>query len=128
MLPGAFFSKNCGNCYTASVFGNMLAILCNQDESLIGKRIFMFSYGSGSVSSIYSFMGRTSTSQFSLQRIKDTVRLSERLECRRGASFDEFTHSLAIREETYGVFPLQPSGDLGNIGPGVFYLEVRERS
>ena len=51
----------------------------------------VFSYGSGSTASVYSFIGRdTSTSSFSLQRIQEVVRIFERLEARKQCSVEEF--------------------------------------
>ncbi len=46
---GTLYNRRLGNTYTASVFAG-LASLLHQDDSLEGKRIGLFSYGSGSVS------------------------------------------------------------------------------
>lgn len=46
---GTLYNRRLGNTYTASLFAG-LASLLHQDDSLEGKRIGLFSYGSGSVS------------------------------------------------------------------------------
>src|SRR5690606_31296618 len=46
---GTLYNRRLGNTYPASVFAG-LASLLHQDDSLEGKRIGLFSYGSGSVS------------------------------------------------------------------------------
>lgn len=48
-------SRDIGNCYTASVFLCLLSILNTHAlDDLVGKRIGLYSYGSGSLSSLYS--------------------------------------------------------------------------
>ena len=53
VLPCCNISRNIGNCYTASVFACLLGILVEQGEGLVGKRIGMFSFGSGSMATMY---------------------------------------------------------------------------
>mmetsp|Transcript_25168 Transcript_25168/g.25373 ORF Transcript_25168/g.25373 Transcript_25168/m.25373 type:complete len:472 (+) Transcript_25168:85-1500(+) len=126
VLPGCALSRNIGNCYTASVFLNLLSILIEHGETLVGKRIGMFSFGSGSVASLYSFMGRNTLSSghgFSLSRIQQvTGDISHRLSSRKLCSVAEFTEALEMRARSYGVAPLVPEGQMENLFPGTFYL------
>lgn len=78
VMPCCIFNQNVGNCYTGSIFGGLISLLCTEGESLLGKRIMVFSYGSGSAASIYSFIGRETSSPFSLKRVKDTVGIFDR--------------------------------------------------
>ena len=53
--PGLFLCKQLGNLYTGSIFGFLLSLLINfsaKKQSLVGSRIFLFSYGSGLASSL----------------------------------------------------------------------------
>src|SRR5438045_8960033 len=45
----------CGNMYCASVYGGIVSLIANVDSSALqGKRIGVFSYGSGLASSLFS--------------------------------------------------------------------------
>lgn len=68
----------CGNMYCASVYSGLVSLLSNIDsETLQGKRIGVFSYGSGLASSLFSLrvVGPTDT-------ISKTLNLKERLAAR----------------------------------------------
>jgi hydroxymethylglutaryl-CoA synthase len=55
----------CGNMYTASVYGGLASLLSNVDSSALqGKRIGIFSYGSGLASSLFSLKVVGSTEIF----------------------------------------------------------------
>ena len=51
---GLFLCKQLGNLYTGSIFGFLLSLLLNsnKNQSLVGNRIFLFSYGSGLASTL----------------------------------------------------------------------------
>jgi hydroxymethylglutaryl-CoA synthase len=54
--PSINVPTQCGNMYCGSVYGSLASILANIDsETLQGKRIALFSYGSGLASSMFSF-------------------------------------------------------------------------
>lgn len=53
--PGIQVPTMCGNMYCASVYGSLVSLLCNvPSEQLKGKRVGIFSYGSGLASSLFS--------------------------------------------------------------------------
>jgi hydroxymethylglutaryl-CoA synthase len=53
--PGIQVPTQCGNMYTASVYGSLVSLLSNAgSEQLQGKRVGIFSYGSGLASSLFS--------------------------------------------------------------------------
>ena len=69
----------CGNMYTASVYSGLASILSNIDSATLqGKRIGVFSYGSGLASSLFSVRVNGST-----EAIKKALNLQERLDARR---------------------------------------------
>jgi len=78
VMPCCLFNQNVGNCYTGSVFGGLVSLVCSEGESLLGKRIMVFSYGSGSAASIYSFIGRETGTAFTAGRMKDIISVFDR--------------------------------------------------
>ena len=49
LVPGAIYNRRLGNAYTASLYAGLGSVLDHEND-LVGKRIGLFSYGSGSVS------------------------------------------------------------------------------
>ncbi|KAH9589991.1 Hydroxymethylglutaryl-CoA synthase, mitochondrial [Schistosoma haematobium] len=55
--PGLMFVKNIGNMYTASLYACLVSLLLNTSKAeLLGRRILMYSYGSGMASAMYSIL------------------------------------------------------------------------
>ncbi|MFT4232770.1 MAG: hydroxymethylglutaryl-CoA synthase [Leucobacter sp.] len=53
LFTGSIYNRRLGNTYTASLFAGLAALL-DHDADLAGRRIGMFSYGSGSVSEFFT--------------------------------------------------------------------------
>jgi hydroxymethylglutaryl-CoA synthase len=69
----------CGNMYCASVYGSLISLLCHVPaEKLAGKKIGIFSYGSGLASSLFSMKVVGDVSE-----MVEKVDLQKRLESRR---------------------------------------------
>ena len=103
-------NQNVGNCYSGSVFSSLLSIVCSEGNALVGKRICMFSYGSGSAASLYSLIGKVPTAddgthhaeQFTLESIQRNSNVFDRLENQRTkCSVDVFNAALDMREQKY---------------------------
>lgn len=81
----------CGNMYCASVYGGIVSLLSNVDSATLqGKRIGVFSYGSGLASSFFSLKVNGST-----EAIQKSLNLKERLAARRTVApevYDEVRH------------------------------------
>jgi hydroxymethylglutaryl-CoA synthase len=76
--PSIEVPTNCGNMYTASVYSGLTSLLKNVDsEALQGKRVGVFSYGSGLASSLFSFTVKGSTTE-----LAEKLNLTERLAAR----------------------------------------------
>lgn len=72
----------CGNMYCASVYGGLVSLLSNVDSATLqGKRIGVFSYGSGLASSLFSLRVNGSTDV-----IQKALNLQERLAARRAVA------------------------------------------
>ncbi|KAH8863141.1 Hydroxymethylglutaryl-CoA synthase 1 [Schistosoma japonicum] len=55
--PGLMFARNVGNMYTASLYACLVSLLLNTPKAeLLGRRILMYSYGSGLASAMYSIL------------------------------------------------------------------------
>ena len=77
--PGIQVATLCGNMYCASVWGGLASLLSFVDpKDLEGKRIGLFSYGSGLAASFMSFRVNGS-----VEKIAKTLDLQARLEARR---------------------------------------------
>ena len=77
--PGAQVPTMCGNMYCASVYGSLVALLSNVPvEAFKGRRVGIFSYGSGLASSFFSMKVVGDVSPMVKQ-----LNLHERLDARR---------------------------------------------
>jgi hydroxymethylglutaryl-CoA synthase len=80
--PSIEAATMCGNMYCASVYGGIVSLLANIDSSeLQGKRIGVFSYGSGLAASLFSLKINGPTDGF-----KKQLNLKERLAARKTVS------------------------------------------
>ena len=124
VLPACEINQNMGNCYTGSVFAGLVSLISKYGNDMINKRVFMFSYGSGSAASIYSFIGKDTgnNNEFSLDQMKNTMDMFSRLDARKACNVDEFSAALQLRQDKYGQAPMTPEGDIKNIDKGCYYL------
>ncbi|KAL7779676.1 hypothetical protein CFE70_009692 [Pyrenophora teres f. teres 0-1] len=91
----------CGNMYCGSVYGSLCSLIANiSSQDLQGKRIGMFSYGSGLASSLFSFTVKGDT-----ENIAKQLDIQNRLEQRR-----------VVAPEVYD------EGSAETILPGTYYL------
>jgi hydroxymethylglutaryl-CoA synthase len=76
--PSTEVPTMCGNMYCASVYGGLASLLSTIDSNTLqGKRIGIFSYGSGLAASLFSLKVNGST-----EVIQKTLNLKERLAAR----------------------------------------------
>lgn len=131
------FSREIGNMYTASLYGQLIALIANSSWTyLFGKRILFFSYGSGAASAMFSaHVAATDSSgmyqQYNTMKNSATaafLRLNERTE----VTPEKYTRILKMREKlSEGKAPYTPQalqivGDeakLVELFPGTFYLD-----
>ena len=80
--PGIQVPTMCGNMYCASVYGSLVSLLSNVSSShLQGKRVGIFSYGSGLASSLFSLQIKGDVDD-----MVEKIDLHQRLEARRTVS------------------------------------------
>lgn len=91
--PGIQVAAMCGNMYCASVYGSLVGLISNvASDQLKGKRVGIFSYGSGLASSLFSMKVVGDISEMA-----EKVDLHRRLDARRTVApevFDEVSTSV----------------------------------
>lgn len=108
----------CGNMYCGSVWGGLVSLLSNVESgSLQGKRIGIFSYGSGLASSLLSAKVVGSTGE-----IKKAVNLKERLASRTTVSPEVYESFCEMRKQAHLQKSFQPQGSAETIFKGTYYL------
>jgi len=116
--PSSLLPKNLGNSYTASMYTGLLSLLSQKnDRDLIGKRIGMFSYGSGLAATLFSLQIKSSTANIS--KISD---IHHRLEQRSSIAPEEYSRIMKQRETIHGAGDYIPSGKVNELFPGTYYL------
>ncbi len=100
----------------------MYICVCSvQSETLVGKKVVMFSYGSGLASAMYSL--RVTSDLSALNRLVSTVTdVPKRLSDRVVVEPEQFAATMKLREETHHLAPYTPTGDITKLYPGTFYL------
>uniref|UniRef100_A0A1B6KR15 Hydroxymethylglutaryl-CoA synthase n=1 Tax=Graphocephala atropunctata TaxID=36148 RepID=A0A1B6KR15_9HEMI len=120
--PSLYVATQVGNMYTPSLYGGLVSYLINKPVSeLVGKRIGLFSYGSGLASSMFSLKVRDEglkTLVTNLSHIKTM------LENRKIMSPKDFSNTMATREQNAHKSSLTPNDPVEWLFPGTFYLKV----
>lgn len=115
--PGMDTVRRCGNMYTASLYAGLLSLLSNKGAELQGKRILMYSFGSGSAASIFPIkvVGDISS-------IVSKIDLHKRLDAMKVVPVQQYVDALQTREDNHNAVKYDPQGQLDNLWPGSFYL------
>eukprot|EP01132_Coremiostelium_polycephalum_P002620 gene2620-3248_t len=125
VVPSTLLSKELGNSYCGSVYSGLLSLFTNVKD-LDGKRVLVFSYGSGLAASFFSFRVRFNPNnpKFpSPNYICEKANILDRLSKRVKVSPVDFSKILEVREQKYkkiGAFI--PSDSIDALSPGTFYL------
>ncbi|KAJ7383355.1 Hydroxymethylglutaryl-CoA synthase, cytoplasmic [Desmophyllum pertusum] len=123
--PSLCISRDVGNMYTPSLYGCLASLLFSESiEDLAGKRLMLFSYGSGLASAMFSFrisddIGSSSPLHALVTSLKD---IPARLESRRQVEPGEFLKTLTTREHTHNKNNYSPTCSEEELFPGTYYL------
>ncbi|XP_059615668.1 hydroxymethylglutaryl-CoA synthase 1 [Phlebotomus argentipes] len=112
-----------GNMYTPSLYSGLISyLITGTAESLKGRKVALFSYGSGLASTLYSISVTNDVEllQPMLDKLSDVL---PKLEKRQKVSPKEFSDILEIREQNNHKAPLEPSGAVDRLFPGTFFLK-----
>lgn len=116
--PGLHASTMVGNMYCASLYSCLASLLSNHDpQSLRGKRVGAFSYGSGLASTFFSFKIEGDVSQ-----IAKNLDLQNKLDRRSILEPIAYNETMLLREKAHLQKDYLPSGDISRIAPGTYYL------
>jgi len=117
--PAIQVATMCGNMYCASVWGGLCSILSFVEPSALeGKRIGLFSYGSGLAASFISFRINGDVS-----KLNKTLNIPARLEERRALAPEEYEKYCDLRKQAHLQKDFSPKGDPATITPGTYYLD-----
>ncbi|KAJ7296436.1 hypothetical protein O6H91_Y123600 [Diphasiastrum complanatum] len=122
VIPGTLIPKQIGNTYTVSLYAGLASLIHNKADSLVGKRILMFSYGSGLASSMFTVCAEQGLHPFNLSGIQEKLDLSARLASRTMVSPEEFGITMSLMETRYGAKSFTPESEYKVLQPGTFYL------
>ncbi|KAL7643737.1 UNVERIFIED_CONTAM: hypothetical protein RMT77_005743 [Armadillidium vulgare] len=123
--PSLLLASHVGNMYTPSLYGGLASILATSTpESISGKRIGMFSYGSGLTATMFSIKISQDYGEASSLRtiVQAASSIPERLNLRTKISPKSFTDTLSAREVTHPKVPYTPIADVSCLFPGTWYL------
>ncbi|KKF93676.1 Hydroxymethylglutaryl-CoA synthase [Ceratocystis platani] len=117
--PGIQVATLCGNMYCGSVWGGLASLLSHvEPASFAGKRIGLFSYGSGLAASFMSFRVVGDVSP-----IAKALDLNNRLASRRAVAPETFDAMCELRHKAHLQKNFTPVGDESTVAPGTYYLE-----
>ncbi len=117
MFPATLLARELGNLYCGSVYGGLASLVNEKGDDLLGKRVMIFSYGSGMAASLFS-VRITGSLIGMVERLQLRPRLSQRL-C---VAPTEFSRVLKTREERYGNAGWKATEPVDAFFPGTFYL------
>ncbi|KDR80767.1 hypothetical protein GALMADRAFT_241199 [Galerina marginata CBS 339.88] len=117
--PAMACSKRLGNMYTASLYGCLASLLATvAPETLLNKRVSLFSFGSGCASSFWTLKVKGDTSE-----IQQKMNLVDRLAQMKVVPPQEFVDALHLREKNHNASSYTPEGSVDNIWAGAYYLD-----
>ncbi|KPV75267.1 uncharacterized protein RHOBADRAFT_36114 [Rhodotorula graminis WP1] len=116
--PATLTSKKLGNMYTGSLYGALASLLDGVDSATLqGKRVAMYSYGSGLAASFFSLRVKGDTSE-----MQSKLDLKQRLENNQVRPCEEFVQALQLREDKHNISDYTPAGRIEDIPVGAYYL------
>lgn len=137
--PGMACSRRLGNMYTASLYGCLASLLASIEPSTLqGKRVSLFSFGSGCASTFWTLKVKGDTSE-----IRTKLNLLGRLAQMTVAPPQDFVDALHVRvfcdlfyrftlthllflqlrEKNHNAVNYTPEGSIEHIWPGAYYLD-----
>ncbi|KAJ8880909.1 hypothetical protein PR048_017382 [Dryococelus australis] len=121
--PSLFIANQVGNMYTPSLYGGLVSLLISKTPAeLSGKRVGLFSYGSGLASSMFSL--RITEDGAALQKLISSLSdVKKMLEARKAMSPAEFSEMMEVRERNHHKAPYTPQSSPELLFPGTWYLD-----
>lgn len=130
IAPGITIPQQLGNMYTASLYAGLMSIVSNERAALAGKRLLMFSYGSGLASTLFSLrVGTGADVESRLNLISEKANIDARLAARTQVTPQVFNDWLVTREKLHtveGAYNLTGTTNDQELESGAFYLVERD--
>ncbi len=104
VAPGLMGVREVGNIYTGSVYMGLISLLENEREKTEGKRIGIFSYGSGCGAEFLLYNMQTKISD-----IVDSLHFKEQLDKRKEITFEQYTQFYSKSSEEVFYYPDEAS-------------------
>nr|AHK61014.1 3-hydroxy-3-methylglutaryl-coenzyme A synthase [Aquilaria sinensis] len=120
--PTTLIPKLVGNMYTASLYAAFASLLHNKHSELSGKRVILFSYGSGLTSTMFSLQLHEGQHPFSLSNIATVMNVSGKLKSRHEFPPEKFVETMKLMEHRYGAKDFLTSKDTSLLAPGTHFL------
>jgi hydroxymethylglutaryl-CoA synthase len=122
--PSTCVARQCGNMYTASIWSGIPQLIETTGAALEGRRVLMYSYGSGISASMFSLVGRRPEApRFALSRLQAMSDLAMRLARRVPKSPEDFEQAIQLAEQRYCAGNYKPElPAIEELEPGTFYL------
>lgn len=118
--PSLLLASRVGNMYTPSVYSGLASYLVSLPmEKLLGKKIGVFSYGSGLASSMYSIKVVDNQLTTLIRNLKISI---DNLEKRTRVTPEKFIEVLEIRQKSLHQAPYVPVSNKEELFPGTWYL------
>ncbi|XP_020804950.1 hydroxymethylglutaryl-CoA synthase 1 [Drosophila serrata] len=112
-----------GNMYTPSVYSGLVSLLIGEPaKDLVGKRIGVFSYGSGLAASMYSISVTQDAAAFE-QFVSKLDYVQPLLNSREKVAPEQFSSLMEVREKNNHAAPYTPTGSISALFPGTYYLK-----
>lgn len=116
--PAISVATMCGNMYCGSVYGGIVGLLSYISPSdILGKKLGVFSYGSGLASSMFSMKVVGDTSE-----MQKKLNLHQRLEERNIVAPEVYDEMCLLREKAHLQKDFKPVGGTDALLPGTYYL------
>ncbi|KAK5060033.1 hypothetical protein LTR84_009917 [Exophiala bonariae] len=116
--PAIQVATMCGNMYCGSVYGGLVGLISNvAPKQLYGKRLGIFSYGSGLASSMFSLKVVGDTTE-----MVEKLNLQERLDARRVVAPEVYDEMCMLREKAHLKKDFKPAGEVDTLVSGTYYL------
>lgn len=119
----AMLPKELGNLYTGSLYSALISLLSLQTENLVGKRVLLFSYGSGLSASLFSVKITAP-----IKHIAERIGLINRLQSRLSVDPADYTVTMELRAQRHLEKSFKPTDSTETLFPGTYYLtEIDEK-
>jgi hydroxymethylglutaryl-CoA synthase len=119
----AMLPQQLGNLYTGSLYSSLVSLLSTQTANLVGKRVLLFSYGSGLTATLFSLKVNSS-----IQHIADRIGLQKRLQERIASDPADYSVTMDLRAQRHLEKSYKPTDSIDPLFPGTYYLtEIDEK-